>query len=525
MANKLFSQTIDDDDKVIRATLDSASSVDLDDGAPTANVGGSGTTTYNPFFPGVTYIKWTPSGAEETALETTAHVHWEVEKEFFENLAITTNPENRMFTLGSGGDKAVVNTNTITMQLGGTNSAIFSFLHSTNRAQDFTVFDIHLTATGQDVYVDNIKITENVTSTPDFATINLAASQTGGNPWNDGVNPFLQSFKNIYTYSALQLGTAGTVDLFSIGDSQERRGLWPVNFTIQNQAQTGNTNSGDGVSSYLDQGCSATIARDLGNLGYDVDFTSVSTDGASVKGSRVFGVDGSITDDLITQINLMPSDLSGVVVKISCGTNDISTETLIEGWQAILQGRIDVLVAKGPAQIFMSTVTSRALAIGAGLPESWYEADVDTMNDAIRAVAANTPNMFVFDMFAATGGGSPVQMYFEADSVPHYTLDGQRLGGETFVAEFLNPTEQGTATLTTPFSIGTNNGPMFSATSSQSIAVVEASGFLNDRPGWASLLKTNDVLVLEMSDGTKMYTVTVNQEQRIITLSTGLTIT
>lgn len=97
-------------------------------------------------------------------------------------------------------------------------------------------------------------------------------------------------------------------------------------------------------------------------------------------------------------------------------------------------------------------------------------------------------------------------------------LDPPAIGQFTFIVVTVAPT------LTTPFPIGTNNGPMFSATSSDTIATVEGAGFLNDRPGWASLLKTNDVVVLEMSNGTKMYTVTVNQEQRIITLSTGLVI-
>lgn len=82
----------------------------------------------------------------------------------------------------------------------------------------------------------------------------------------------------------------------------------------------------------------------------------------------------------------------------------------------------------------------------------------------------------------------------------------------------------GSPTLTTPFPIGTNNGPLFSATSSDTIATVEAADFLNDRVGWASLLNTDDVVIIECSDGTKMYNVTVNTEQRIISLSTGLVI-
>ena len=80
-------------------------------------------------------------------------------------------------------------------------------------------------------------------------------------------------------------------------------------------------------------------------------------------------------------------------------------------------------------------------------------------------------------------------------------------------------------TLTTPYSIGTNSGPLFTATSSDTTATVEAAGFLNNRAGWASLLKTNDVVLIEASDGAKYYTVTVDKQARIITLSTGLAIT
>jgi hypothetical protein len=90
-------------------------------------------------------------------------------------------------------------------------------------------------------------------------------------------------------------------------------------------------------------------------------------------------------------------------------------------------------------------------------------------------------------------------------------------------AEIAEPVTE-TPTLTTPYSIGTNNGPLFCATSSDSIATVEAANFLDGRAGWASLLKTGDVLLLEMSNGTKLYIVTVDVQARIITLSTGLTI-
>jgi len=79
-------------------------------------------------------------------------------------------------------------------------------------------------------------------------------------------------------------------------------------------------------------------------------------------------------------------------------------------------------------------------------------------------------------------------------------------------------------TLTTPYSIGTNNGPLFVATSSDTIATIEGANFLDGNAGWASLLKTGDVLIMQASNGTKMYKLTVDKQARTIALSTGLTV-
>jgi hypothetical protein len=79
-------------------------------------------------------------------------------------------------------------------------------------------------------------------------------------------------------------------------------------------------------------------------------------------------------------------------------------------------------------------------------------------------------------------------------------------------------------TLTTPYSIGTNNGPLFVATSSDTIATIEGANFLDGKAGWASLLKTGDVLMMQASNGTKLYNLTVDKQARTIALSTGLTV-
>jgi hypothetical protein len=83
----------------------------------------------------------------------------------------------------------------------------------------------------------------------------------------------------------------------------------------------------------------------------------------------------------------------------------------------------------------------------------------------------------------------------------------------------------GAPTLTLPYTIGPNNGPLYTVTTSDSLATIEAAGYFNGNAGYASLLKTNDVLIINASNGTKMYTVTVDRTSRIISLSTGLTIT
>jgi len=83
----------------------------------------------------------------------------------------------------------------------------------------------------------------------------------------------------------------------------------------------------------------------------------------------------------------------------------------------------------------------------------------------------------------------------------------------------------GSPTLTTPYSIGTNNGPLFTIKTSDTLATIEAAGFFNGNAAYASLLKTGDVLLIEASNGTKLYNVTVEPISRTITLSTGTEIT
>jgi len=75
--------------------------------------------------------------------------------------------------------------------------------------------------------------------------------------------------------------------------------------------------------------------------------------------------------------------------------------------------------------------------------------------------------------------------------------------------------------LTTPYSIGTNNGPLFTIKTSDTLATIEGVGFFDGNAAYASLLKTGDVVLIEASNGTKLYNVTVEKISRTITLSAG----
>lgn len=144
---------------------------------------------------------------------------------------------------------------------------------------------------------------------------------------------------------------------------------------------------------------------------------------------------------------------------------------------------------------------------------------------AIVAVNDGSFAVTVGDAFNATGFTS------QQESSPDDTINDPFLPTGTVLSRDFIMSAQVTTiepedspTLTLPFPIGNDGGPMFSATSSDTIATVEAADFLNNIPGWASLLTTDDVVIIECSNGTKMYTVTVNRQARIITLSTGLVI-
>jgi len=91
----------------------------------------------------------------------------------------------------------------------------------------------------------------------------------------------------------------------------------------------------------------------------------------------------------------------------------------------------------------------------------------------------------------------------------------------TAYGQFLGIGSSTSPTLTTPYSIGTNNGPLFTIKTSDTLSTIEGAGFFDGNAAYASLLKTGDVLLIEASNGTKLYNVTVEKISRTITLSSG----
>lgn len=179
--------------------------------------------------------------------------------------------------------------------------------------------------------------------------------------------------------------------------------------------------------------------------------------------------------------------------------------------------------------------SATAAALTPAITDTIFPGDVDmaVYTIPVNAVIPAGHKIVVAGQLIGVAGGSINFANLEADltsggrsnSASDLVTDDWAGTGPRAIGMWFDYTvNSGSPTLTTPFPIGTNNGPLFSATSSDTIATVEAADFLNDNVGWASLLKTDDVVIIECSDGTKMYNVTVNTEQRIISLSTGLVI-
>tara|TARA_R110002020_G_scaffold248312_1_gene462320 strand:+ start:42 stop:1643 length:1602 start_codon:yes stop_codon:yes gene_type:complete len=138
----------------------------------------------------------------------------------------------------------------------------------------------------------------------------------------------------------------------------------------------------------------------------------------------------------------------------------------------------------------------------------------DTLDlDGLRLLSASPAATTGTDWWTAANEDEPLDYFGNA-------LVGDQITNPPMGA-FFTFVSSGSPTLTTPYSIGTNNGPLFTIKTSDTLATIEGAGFFNDNAGYASLLKTGDVVLIEASNGTKLYNVTVDKTSRIITLSTG----
>jgi hypothetical protein len=206
------------------------------------------------------------------------------------------------------------------------------------------------------------------------------------------------------------------------------------------------------------------------------------------------------------------------------GTNDVINASLdIAQMESDLDSQIAQIQAySGVERIALVNVRSLV-----GNAASNTAGNRDRRDNDVNPVIASRSIPYV-DAYSLLGSESPASYTYIGQTLNpgndfHIAAAGNYLEG----IEYLNALDSysaGTPTLTTPYSIGTNNGPMFAVTFSGSSSAFEAANFLDNRAGWASLLKTNDVLVVTTSSGTKMYTVTVDKEARTIALSTGLVI-
>lgn len=201
---------------------------------------------------------------------------------------------------------------------------------------------------------------------------------------------------------------------------------------------------------------------------------------------------------------------------VHVGTNDVRDGNDPATVLADIKTELDILVSDGAERIVVDLV-ARRYDNGATPTTQIDVAETEAMNAQLSTLSGYQNITTVADVYTDWPAS-----YVEGSDGIHPNGIGQVQGWAPLVAAAIAAPV--TPTLTTPFSIGTNNGPLFSVTTSNTLAVIESAGFFNDNAGYASLLKTDDVLIIQASNGTKMYTVTVDKELRIISLSTGLVI-
>ena len=270
-------------------------------------------------------------------------------------------------------------------------------------------------------------------------------------------------------------------------------------------------------------------------FGFEAETTETGTPNSTVSLAATFAYTASGTNDVIGvparyyQPSVDGEQITHVGATIRNASGNVSNAAL-----AVYE-----YVPDGDAAVFGVVGAKVAQAVVTPLPNDgvWYKYNValaapftmDVLKTYILAIQGDTTNALITIDGPERATATSAERDFGA-ALYGGLLDpwaGAAWGGTVDSAIFATYTVPSdvTPTLTTPYPMGTNNGPLFSVSTSNSLATIEAAGFFNGNAAYASLLKTDDVLIINASDGVKMYTVTVDQTARIISLSTGLTIT
>jgi len=404
-----------DPSKVARGDLTSAS--DLDGGVSQ----GAG-ATYSQTgvdLAGTDYFLWTPSGAEETALDAEAHIHFEVENDWLTYAPLTVgvllgldNASSARFYVNS------LATQFARDQLSAVNKSLADQLNIVNRPTEtlsHTVVDILFTSSSQKTYVDNVLMKDELTgpSANAMGNIFLGNNNAGSENWDRA-----SDLKNFYLYSEHQVAQTTSVTLQMFGDSISAQ----ANYTSGFPQYTAPDSIGRAANADLSAAC--TIERRLRMAGYD----------ASIRNAAIAGANASsdAAKDLGQQIAGV-SDLTGAIVTILIGTNDALSGTLRATYKTDYQAAIDACVAKGASLSNMVLLTVPTTSNDPA--QTGNNASVAEANSIIYELQAENLGISVADFFTAMGGTNVITEYWQSGDY-HPSDIGSNVYGNT-VADVL----------------------------------------------------------------------------------------
>ena len=338
-----------------------------------------------------------------------------------------------------------------------------------------------------------------------LATLTIGMKNT--NAGSAGVYPIKDIL--LATIAADERLVAPELDKWVVaGDSIADKGLYN---TLNHQGQTANWNH--------------VLANDLG------------VQGLYFGSNENLAIGGDSLAAALGDVGLITAELPNVVT-FQIGTNNIEDNPLnTSNYQDDLNEYIDTcfgIVGGGGTQLklFVLNVLPPRFSADSIPLEANNFTSIRAMHLAAPAdFAARNPGHtgIVIIGYDAWGSGlrhtdwNPTGVYSWDGT--HHDVRGTTLMGEQMAASIISALIDTTApTLTSPYGIGTDGGPLFTITTSDTLATIEGAGFFDGNAGYSSLLKTGDVVLIKASNGTKMYNVTVDAQARIISLSTGTAI-